>query len=219
MQEEEKLKEEEILLELVERYPILKVCKEKIQCTYQIMKEGYQNGGKLLVAGNGGSAADSDHIVGELMKGFVKQRKLKKMEQKKILEINRELGEHLCRNLQQVLPAISLTGHTALSTAYLNDVDGTLGFAQQVYGYGKQGDIFLGITTSGNSKNILNAVVVAKAKGLTTIALTGRDGGEVKDMADISIIVPETETFKIQELHLPIYHTLCLMLEEHFFIS
>ncbi len=185
MQEEEKLKEEEILLELVERYPILKVCKEKIQCTYQIMKEGYQNGGKLLVAGNGGSAADSDHIVGELMKGFVKQRKLKKMEQKKILEINRELGEHLCRNLQQVLPAISLTGHTALSTAYLNDVDGTLGFAQQVYGYGKQGDIFLGITTSGNSKNILNAVVVAKAKGLTTIALTGRDGGEVKDMADI----------------------------------
>ena len=219
MQEEEKLKEEEILLELVERYPILKVCKEKIQCTYQIMKEGYQNGGKLLVAGNGGSAADSDHIVGELMKGFVKQRKLKKMEQKKILEINRELGEHLCRNLQQVLPAISLTGHTALSTAYLNDVDGTLGFAQQVYGYGKQGDIFLGITTSGNSKNILNAVVVAKAKGLTTIALTGRDGGEVKDMADISIIVPETETFKFQELHLPIYHTLCLMLEEHFFIS
>ncbi|MCX4267585.1 MAG: SIS domain-containing protein [Lachnospiraceae bacterium] len=213
------MKEEEILLELVERYPILKVCKEKIQCTYQIMKEGYQNGGKLLVAGNGGSAADSDHIVGELMKGFVKQRKLKKMEQKKILEINRELGEHLCRNLQQVLPAISLTGHTALSTAYLNDVDGTLGFAQQVYGYGKQGDIFLGITTSGNSKNILNAVVVAKAKGLTTIALTGRDGGEVKDMADISIIVPETETFKIQELHLPIYHTLCLMLEEHFFIS
>lgn len=219
MQEEEKLKEEEILLELVERYPILKVCKEKIQCTYQIMKEGYQNGGKLLVAGNGGSAADSDHIVGELMKGFVKQRKLEKMEQKKILEINRELGEHLCRNLQQVLPAISLTGHTALSTAYLNDVDGTLGFAQQVYGYGKQGDIFLGITTSGNSKNILNAVVVAKAKGLITIALTGRDGGEVKDMADISIIVPETETFKIQELHLPIYHTLCLMLEEHFFIS
>lgn len=213
------MKEEEILLELVERYPILKVCKEKIQCTYQIMKEGYQNGGKLLVAGNGGSAADSDHIVGELMKGFVKQRKLEKMEQKKILEINRELGEHLCRNLQQVLPAISLTGHTALSTAYLNDVDGTLGFAQQVYGYGKQGDIFLGITTSGNSKNILNAVVVAKAKGLITIALTGRDGGEVKDMADISIIVPETETFKIQELHLPIYHTLCLMLEEHFFIS
>ena len=183
------------------------------------MTLAFQNEKKLLVAGNGGSAADSEHIVGELMKGFVKQRELRSIEKQRIMEIDKELGERLCKNLQQALPAIALTGHTALSTAYLNDVDGTLGFAQQVYGYGKQGDVFLGITTSGNSNNILSAIVVAKAKGLTTIALTGKDGGKVKDMADLSIIVPEVETFKIQELHLPIYHTWCLMLEEHFFIS
>lgn len=213
------MKEEEILTELIKRYPVLKICKEAIQRAYRTMENTFENGGKLLIAGNGGSAADSEHIVGELMKGFVKQRELGELEQQRIMEIHPELGKHLCRSLQKALPAIALTGHTALSSAYLNDADGTLGFAQQVYGYGRKEDTFLGITTSGNSGNILSAVVAAKAKGLTTVALTGRDGGKVKDLADIAIIVPETETFKIQELHLPIYHTLCLMLEEHFFIS
>jgi len=211
------VKEEKIFEELIERYSVLDCCKNEIQEAYEKMCTIFQNGGKLLVAGNGGSAADSEHIVGELMKGFVKQRELGETEQKRIMEINAELGESLCKNLQQALPAIALTEHAALSTAYLNDVDGTLGFAQQVYGYGKQGDMFLGITTSGNSSNILNAAIVAKSKGLTTIALTGRDGGKIKDVVDVAIIVPETETYKIQELHLPIYHALCLMLEEHFF--
>lgn len=209
--------QEKILLDLVERYPKLEVCKQQIWNAYELLKESFQNGGKLLVTGNGGSAADSEHIVGELMKGFVKQRPLTEELKYKIMSINSELGESLCQNLQQSLPAIALTGHTALSTAYLNDVDGTLGFAQQVNGYGNAGDIFLGITTSGNSQNILSAAVVAKAKGLSTIALTGRDGGKVKALSDVSIIVPEEETFKIQELHLPIYHALCLMLEETFF--
>lgn len=206
-------------MELMKRYPKLESCKEKIQYAYEIMSIAFQNKKKLLVAGNGGSAADSEHIVGELMKGFVKRRELGEIEQKKILKVDKELGESLCKNLQQALPAIALTGHAALTTAYLNDVEGRLGFAQQVYGYGEQGDVFLGITTSGNSSNILHAVVVAKSKGLTTIALTGKDGGKIKEMVDVAIIVPEIETFKIQELHLPIYHTWCLMLEEHFFIS
>lgn len=212
-------KENIILKELIERYPILDKCKESIYSVYELMSTSFENGGKLLIAGNGGSAADSEHIVGELMKGFVKQRKLEETERQKIMAVNAELGESLCKNLQQALPAIALTGHPALSTAYLNDVDGTLGFAQQVYGYGKQGDVFLGITTSGNSSNVLSAAVVAKSKGLATIALTGRDGGKIKNIADVSIIVPEMETYKIQELHLPVYHALCLMLEEHFFLS
>ena len=206
-----------ILEELIIRYPVLEECRQSIWNSYEILCTSFQNEHKLLVAGNGGSAADSEHIVGELMKGFVKSRKIDKTMRERIMEVNAELGEGLCRNLQQALPAIALTGHTALSTAYLNDVDGTLGFAQQVFGYGKMGDVFLGITTSGNSQNVLNAVVVAKAKKIKTIALTGKGGGKIKEMVDQAIVVPEDETYKIQELHLPIYHTICLMLEELFF--
>ena len=151
------------------------------------------------------------------MKGFVKKRSLSVSDKKKLLDIDCDYGKSLSDSLQGALPAIALTGHTALSTAYLNDVDGTLGFAQQVYGYGTEKDVFLGITTSGNSLNVINAAIVAKAKGLKVIALTGKDGGKIKKYADICIIVPEKETFKIQELHLPVYHSLCLMLEEEFF--
>lgn len=211
------MKEKDILEELVERYPVLGACKEDIWNAFIMLSNCYHNHGKLLVAGNGGSAADSEHIVGELMKGFVKSRRLSDEQKNQIMTIDPELGKSLCDNLQGALPAIALTGHPALSTAYLNDVDGTLGFAQQVYGYGNKGDVFLGITTSGNSLNILNASIAAKAKGLQVIALTGRDGGKVKQYADCSIIVPVRETYKIQELHLPIYHALCLMLEEVFF--
>lgn len=207
----------QILEQLMERYPILLPCKKDILSAYEIMRDSYYNKGKLLIAGNGGSAADSEHIVGELMKGFVKKRSLSVSDKKKLLDIDCDYGKSLSDSLQGALPAIALTGHTALSTAYLNDVDGTLGFAQQVYGYGTEKDVFLGITTSGNSLNVINAAIVAKAKGLKVIALTGKDGGKIKKYADICIIVPEKETFKIQELHLPVYHSLCLMLEEEFF--
>ena len=203
--------------ELVERYPDLLVCRDSIEQTFMCITKSYENGGKLLVAGNGGSAAESEHIVGELMKGFVLPRKLDSDYCNKLVETDAELGKELADKLQGALPAIALVDHVALSTAYLNDVDPLLGFAQQVNGYGIKGDVFLGITTSGNSKNILYANTVAKAKGLITIALTGKDGGKIKEMADITIIVPEKETFKIQERHLPIYHCLCLMLEEYFF--
>ena len=206
------MKEEKILIELIERYPKLESCRETIKSAYEILSVTFGNKKKLLVAGNGGSAADSEHIVGELMKGFIKRRELEEREQQKILEVDKEFGESLCKNLQQALPAIALTGHIALTTAYLNDVEGKIGFAQQLYAYGEEGDTFLGITTSGNSDNILYTMVAAKSKGLATIALTGKDGGRIKEIADVSIIVPEIETFKIQELHLPIYHTLCLML-------
>ena len=208
---------ETILDNLITRYPVLSSCKQSIWNAYIVMKEAFEQDKKLLVAGNGGSAADSEHIVGELMKGFVKSRTIDTKMKEKLVAIDEKRAESLCSNLQQALPAIALTGHTALSTAYLNDVDGTLGFAQQVYGYGREHDVFFGITTSGNSENVLSAIVVAKAKGLKTVVLTGRDGGKVKDMVDVAIVVPEQETYKIQELHLPIYHTLCLMLEDYFF--
>ena len=205
------------LEELIERYPQLKSIKEKIAKAYEIMEESYAEGGKLLVAGNGGSASDSEHIVGELMKAFVLPRKLPQEYQEKLREADEELGKELADKLQGALPAIAVVDHVALSTAYLNDVDPMLGFAQQVSGYGVAEDVFLGISTSGNSKNVLYACTVARAKGMKVIGLTGGTGGKLKDMADVAIVVPEKETFKIQELHLPIYHALCLMLEERFF--
>ena len=186
--------------ELVKRYPVLESVKGQIENAYKILETCYENGGKLLIAGNGGSAADSDHIVGELMKGFVKRR-----------PVSAELAEAL---KQGGLPAIALTNHTALSSAFANDVDGMLSYAQQVNGYGKAGDVFLGISTSGNSENVMYAAVTAKAKGLKVVGLTGKTGGK---LADVAIIVPEQETYKIQELHLPIYHVLCLMLEDKFY--
>lgn len=211
------MSQQKILDDLIGRYPIVSECRKDIQSAYEILCKSFENKGKLLIAGNGGSAADAEHIVGELMKGFKKRRCLDKDIKSRIMEVHAELGENLCKNLQGTLPAIALTGQIALSTAYMNDVDATLGFAQQVFGYGNGQDVFLGITTSGNSQNILYAMAVAKAKGLRTIALTGNRGGEVKAMADVSIVVPESETYRIQELHLPIYHVLCLMLEERFF--
>lgn len=211
------LKQQKILDELIERYPVLSVCRDDIWQTYMQTSESFSNGGKLLIAGNGGSAADAEHIAGELMKGFVKHRYLDSKMKDRIMAVDSEFGENLCKSLQGALPTIALTGHIALSTACLNDVDGVMGFAQQVFGYGTEEDVFLGITTSGNSANILNAVVTAKAKGLKTIVLTGKDGGKAKKKADISIVVPEIETYRVQELHLPIYHALCLMLEERFF--
>lgn len=212
------MKQPQVFLdELIERYPRLNVCRDDIFAAYEMIADSYRRQGKLLVAGNGGSAADAEHIVGELMKGFVLPRKLDADYVDRLVAADAVLGAELGGKLQGALPAITLVDHVALSTAYLNDVDPLLGFAQQVNGYGIKGDVFLGITTSGNSMNILYANTVAKAKGLKTIALTGKDGGKIKAMADIAIVVPEQETFKIQELHLPIYHCLCLMLEHTFF--
>lgn len=205
------------LEELLRRYPALEPVKGSILEVYEILRQCFASGHKLLVAGNGGSAADSEHIVGELMKGFVKRREVPEAMAERLREAGGELGSQLAGKLQGGLPAIALSGHPGLSTAFLNDVDGRLIYAQQVYGYGEEGDVFLGISTSGNADNIAYAVVTAKAKGMKTVGLTGRDGGKLAQMADAAVIVPEKETFQIQELHLPVYHALCLMLEEYFF--
>ena len=202
--------------QLIERYPALSVCKNDILSAAQALISSYEKGGKLLIAGNGGSASDSDHICGELLKSFVKIRKPEDSFLSKLKEIDSETGVYLSDKLQGSLPAIALTNQSALMTASLNDVDGNVMFAQQVNGYGKPEDVFLGITTSGNSADVIYATVVAKAKGLKTIALTGKSGGKIKNLADITIIVPSNETFMIQEYHLPVYHALCLEVEEHF---
>ena len=202
---------------LINRYPVLEPVKEAIFQAYCLLEKCYEGGGKLLIGGNGGSSVDSEHIVGELMKGFCKKRQVPEDFAGKLMEADKERGKYLAEKLQQGLPAIALTGHTALSTAYLNDVDGLLTIAQQLYGYGKKGDVFLGISTSGNSENILYAAAAARAMEIPVIALTGKDGGRLAEAADVAIIVPEQETYRIQELHLPVYHALCLMLEERFF--
>ena len=202
---------------LILRYPLLIVAKDCIVEAYQILEESYTNDGKLLVAGNGGSAADAEHIVGELMKGFVNPRKLEAEYSDALITVNKELGRVLSENLQGALPAIALDGHLALTTAYLNDCEPLLCFAQQVNGYGRKSDVFLGISTSGNSRNILYAATVAKAKGMKVIGLTGEKDSKLSEISDTCIQVPETETYKIQELHLPVYHCLCLMLEDTFF--
>ncbi len=199
------------------RYPKLEVCKEDIRKAFEILKESFAHDRKLLVCGNGGSAADSEHIVGELMKEFKMKRKIYSDQACAMMSIDPELGKELAENLQGALPAITLTAHSSLTTAYMNDSEPQLVFAQQVNGYGKKGDTFLGITTSGNSKNVLYAAVCAKAKGLYVIGLTGQRQNKLEKFTDVCIHVPEVETYKIQELHLPVYHSLCMMLEDEFF--
>lgn len=202
---------------LVNRYPVLNSVKDEIVEAYFLLVESYKNEGKLLIAGNGESAADAEHIVGELMKGFKLPRKLNENFTDKLISENEELGTVLAESLQGALPAIALDGHPALSTAYMNDCEPLLCFAQQVNGYGKAGDVFLGISTSGNSKNILYAATTAHAKGMKVIGLTGAKDSKLMQMSDVCIKVPQTETYMIQELHLPVYHCLCLMLEDEFF--
>ena len=202
---------------LVDRYPKLIVCKDSIINAYEIMEKSYSCEGKLLVCGNGGSASDSEHIVGELMKEFRLKRKVYANQAEAMKNIDPEMGATLAENLQGALPAICLTGHSSLTTAFMNDANADLVFAQQVNGYGKKDDVFLGISTSGNSKNVVYAAITAKAKGLKIIGLTGSRESKMAMIADCCIRVPETETYKIQELHLPVYHCLCLMLEDRFF--
>lgn len=202
---------------LISRYPKLTSCYDDISKAYDILEECYFEDHKLMIAGNGGSAADSEHIAGELMKRFKCPRPVPVEFAEKLKMIDSIRGEELSQNLEQGLMAIPLVAHEALSTAYINDVDGLGVFAQQLYGFGRPGDVFLGISTSGNSKNIMSASVVARALGIKVIALTGRKGGELAKIADVAICVPEDETYLIQELHLPVYHCLCMMLEERFF--
>ena len=202
---------------LVERYPILDECREDIINAFLIMEDCYKNDGKLLIAGNGGSAADSEHIAGELMKRFKFPRTVTPEFARKMKFIDPIRGAHLANTLERGLMAIPLVAHEALSTAYINDVDGLGVFAQQLFGYGRAGDVFLGISTSGNSKNIMLATVVARALGIRVIGLTGAKGGELASVADVAVKVPQIETYMIQELHLPVYHCWCLMLEESFF--
>ena len=204
---------------LVGRYPALGKCREDIVKAYSLLEETYDAGGKLLICGNGGSASDAQHIVGELMKGFTKRRALSEGEKQALREADPVRGELLASRLQGSLPAIALGAGEAIVTAVANDNDPSLVFAQQVQGYGKSGDALLGITTSGNSENILCAAVAAKAKGLKVIALTGMGGGALATLSDVAIKVPEKETYKVQELHLPVYHCLCSMIEEHFWFD
>ena len=202
---------------LIKRYPVLEVCRQDIIDGYLMLEDCYKNGGKLLICGNGGSAADSEHIVGELMKGFKLPRTLNNDLKEKLLSEDRELGQVLADHLQQALPAIALDGHSALSTAYMNDCEPLLCFAQQVNGFGNENDVLLGISTSGNSKNVLYASVTAHAKGLKVIGLTGETESKLSKMSDVCVRVPETEVYMVQELHLPVYHCWCLMLEDCFF--
>ena len=204
---------------LIMRYPHLECCKGNIIIAFEFIRDCYKNGGKLLVCGNGGSAADAEHIVGELMKGFKKARHLASIEVEKLVEIDSLMGRTLADNLQGALPAIALDGHPALTTAYMNDCEPIICFAQQVYGYGCKNDVLFAISTSGNSRNVLYAVVAAKVKGMVVIGLTGENDSKLSAMSDVCIRVPSTETYQIQELHLPIYHCLCLMLEDYFFNS
>ena len=204
---------------LAERYPALKECVADVVRAYDVLETCFSSGHKLLIAGNGGSCADAEHVVGELMKGFKHKRKCPETFADKLKAVDWARGSVLAEKLQGGLPAVALNSHPGLHTAFVNDVadGGLLTYAQQVYGYGKEGDVFLGVSTSGNSKNVMNAAVVARALGMKVIGLTGKSGGELAQFADVAVKAPASETYMIQELHLPIYHCLCLMLEERFF--
>jgi D-sedoheptulose 7-phosphate isomerase len=200
--------------ELLDRYPVLRDRSDRLEMAAKVIIDAYKNRKKLLVCGNGGSASDADHIVGELMKSFMLPRPLSPELKERLSETGGEFGLHLAKTLQIGFPAIALTQHTALTTAYSNDEDPSLAFAQQLVGYACEGDVFLGITTSGNSRNILAAAVTAKALGLSVLGLTGEGGGKFAQYCDICIDVPERTVYKVQELHLPIYHYLCLAVEK-----
>lgn len=202
---------------LMEHYPLLEDIRADMVRAYFILEESYENGGKLLIAGNGGSAADAGHIAAELMKRFHLPRPVNPEYVKKLLDTDPVRGAYLAEKLEQPLTALALDGHGPLATAYSNDVGSHGVFAQQLLGYGRCGDVFLGISTSGSSRNVIYAAVAARALGMPVIALTGRDGGELAAFADMAVRAPADETDRVQELHLPIYHCWCRMLEDRFF--
>lgn len=208
---------EKVLNDAVTRYPQLKGNYDDVHQAFELLKNSFRSGNKLLICGNGGSAADADHIVSELMKSFTLKRSLDQDVRKKLESISDIYGSHLANNLEPAIPAISLSAHVALNTAFSNDVDSELIYAQQVNGYGSVGDVLLCISTSGNSKNVIYAAVVAKSIGVKTIGLTGKLGGNLLKFCDSHIGVEGDNVAEIQELHLPVYHTLCKMLELEFF--
>jgi D-sedoheptulose 7-phosphate isomerase len=205
------------LEELIHRYPQLEDICDKINEAAERLIRCYQNGNKVLICGNGGSSSDSDHIAGELLKGFEQKRPLDDSMRSSLLSASGERGPYLAEKLQSGLPAISLSAHTGLITAVANDTDATLIYAQQVMGFGDPGDVLIGISTSGNAQSVLDAAITARAKGMTIIGMTGETGGKLKSLCDILLNVPEKRTSFVQELHLPVYHSLCLMIEYHFF--
>ena len=208
-----------IIEDLINRYPRLAKVEDKIEKGADCLIDCFSEGRKILLCGNGGSSSDCDHITGELLKGFEHKRPLEESLKKKLELIGGGRGKHLSERLQKGFPAISLTAHTSLLTAFANDVDPDLIFAQQVSVYGNNSDVLIAISTSGNSRNIIDAIITAKAKGMTVIGLTGETGGEMKTICDILINVPETRTSYVQELHFPVYHALCLIIENYFFPS
>ena len=211
---------EKKIYELIERYPALEICKEDLFIAVEKICESFRAGNKLITCGNGGSAADAMHIVGELMKGFLLPRKIDKFNPEFVRRAEEFFPSdvnYFKANLQCALPAISLVGETALNSAFSNDNAPDLSFAQQVFGIGKRGDILLAISTSGKSENVIYAVEVAKIMGITSIALTGRRGGRLKHLSDYAICVPADSSYTVQEFHLPIYHMICMAAENEFF--
>jgi len=202
---------------LLENYPQLSSCVDDILAAYQLIKNTCLHGGIMMTCGNGGSASDAEHIVGELMKGFKLERPVISEHRVALVNAFPTEGDYLANNLQRGIPAISLVSQSSISTAYINDVVPEMVFAQQVYVYGIAGDLLLGISTSGNSMNVVNACKVARAFGIQTIAMTGEDGGLLRAVCDVTIRVPATETYRVQEYHLPIYHALCAMIEMEMF--
>jgi len=211
------VKETDFLDELLARYPALTDCRQHIEAGYRILVDCFASGGTLLVCGNGGSAADADHIVGELMKGFLKQRPLPEDIRARLAAADAEIGVGIGARLQGALPAINLAAGASFSTAFGNDVSPELAYAQAVNGYGRKGGALLGLSTSGNAPNVLAAFCVARALGMKTVGMTGRGGGRMNGKCDVLIRVPADKTHEVQELHLPVYHCLCAMLEAHFF--
>ena len=202
--------------ELLSRYPELECVKNDITNAFELLKATFENGGRLLLCGNGGSAADCDHIAGELMKSFKMKRPIDKELSDALSEMGDE-GKELSILLEKALPTVSLCEHNSLTTAYGNDRSSDAVFAQQLLGHGKAGDTLLALTTSGNSKNCLYAATLAKAMGIRVVSITGALGGRISALADVSIKLPETETYLVQELTLPLYHYLCAELEKYFF--
>lgn len=198
-----------MLNKLISEFPALAACRSDIEAAREMIIKTYERGGKLLLCGNGGSAADCEHIVGELMKGFKLRREVS----------DPRIPSELREKMQGALPAISLCSGISITTAYANDVDPTMCFAQLLYGYAKEGDLLIGISTSGNSQNVLNATLVAKALGVATVSLTGEAESKLSAASDVTIRVPAKETYRVQEYHLPVYHYLCAAVEQHFFVK
>ena len=202
---------------LMQRYPQLKCCESEIARAIEMMLDTYRRGGKIMVCGNGGSAADADHIVGELMKGFLRRRPMNDSTAEKFREALGEASDDYIKKLQCGIPAVSLPAQSAVLSAFANDVDADLVYAQLVFGYGRPEDLLIGISTSGNSKNVVAAVQTAKALGIKTLSLTGAKESKLSQWSDCTVRVPETETYRVQELHLPVYHLLCAAVEAELF--